>query len=36
MKPNLIIFGTENFNKSFNEINGHLNFKVYFFDRNVD
>ncbi len=36
MKPNLIIFGTENFNKSFNEIKGHLNFKVYFFDRNED
>lgn len=36
MRPNVIIFGTENFNKSFNEIKGHLNFKVYFFDSNLD
>ena len=36
MKPDVIIFATENFNKSFNEIKEHLNFNSNFFNGNID
>ena len=34
MKPNLIIFGTKNFNNSLNEIKEYLDFSLIFFDPN--
>ena len=36
MKPNVIIFGTENFNKSFIEVKDQFDFNFNFFDGNVD
>ena len=36
MKPNVIIFGTKNFNNTFNEIQEYLNFKPYFFTDQID
>ena len=36
MKPNVIIFGTKNFNNIFNEIQEYLNFKPYFFTEQID
>ena len=36
MKPNVIIFGTKNFNNTFNEIQEYLNFKPYFFTEQID
>jgi hypothetical protein len=36
MKPDVIIFATENFNKSFNEIKEHLNFNSTLFNGNID
>jgi hypothetical protein len=34
MKPNLIIFGTKNFNNSLNEIKEYLDFSLIYFDPN--
>ena len=34
MKNNILVFGTKNFNNSFNEIKEYLNFSLIFYDKN--